>query len=133
MRGLTPIQCATALAGLLVLSAPALATAEPLRSWIEGHWADPRVHRCGEIHIRIEIDEARYRVFQETYGRSVQASGGPVLGVGEGLIRVYNEGMSREQQIRYVAPYAHVLERADGFGGVTFVRCPDPAVPAETG
>lgn len=114
---------------LAILSAAPVAAQEIL-AWIEGDWHDPRMHRCGQVWIRIAVEDggAGYAVYQRTYGREVRAAGGPIRDVDPGGLTVLNEAIGRVQRMRYVSPDAHVLERPNGSGGVTFVRCPgDPA------
>jgi len=114
-------------AGALFLPAPSHAEPpEDFAEWITGDWIDPRVHRCDTVFVRIEMAEGRIRVYTVTFGNPVLATESRVIGLGDGdgKARFWSTLTGREQQIRYVTPDAHVLEREDGVGGVTFVRCP---------
>lgn len=97
-------------------------------NWLEGDWADPRVHRCDQVWVRIEVEGQEVRHLTVTYGQVAPGMTSQVLSFeGGGSARLMNHVLGREQRIRYVSRDAHVLERADGVGGVTFVRCEDPS------
>ncbi|MEM9145245.1 MAG: hypothetical protein AAGC57_03540 [Pseudomonadota bacterium] len=92
---------------------------------LAGDWVDPRVHRCGIVWVRIAVQAGAIQHFTVTYGNAVPGMTGEILEIGEdGAARIYNPTLGFEQRVRFVTPDAHVLERADGVGGVTFVRCP---------
>ncbi|WP_285673035.1 hypothetical protein [Paralimibaculum aggregatum] len=116
------------LAALPLAPAPARA-AEPaaaFAAWIAGDWADPRLHRCGVVWVRIRVEGGRVEHLTVTYGNAVPGASGRILAYeGDGSVRIFNERLGRDQRLRYVTRDAHVLERVDGAGGVTFVRCPE--------
>lgn len=98
--------------------------------WLTGAWIDPKVHSCDSVWIRIEAEADRMEVFTMTFENPVRASTNRILSVTpDGVARVWNEALGREQQIRYVGPNAHVLEKPNRAGGVTFVRCPEGPPP----
>lgn len=111
-----------------VAGPPALADAvgvERFSAWLNGDWVDPRVHRCDQVWVRIAVEEGAVRHYTVTYGQAVPGMRGEILEIGEdGITRIYNAVLGAEQRVRFVTEDAHVLERADGAGGVTFVRCP---------
>lgn len=111
------------------LLAMLIAGQQALTDWVEGHWHDPVVHRCGEVWLRITVKDGRYTLWQMTYGRQVRASGGEILTEGRAGLIVRNEGVGQTQRIRYVSRNAHVVERPDGSGGITYVRCPEGSIP----
>jgi len=115
---------------LAVLLAAAPTRASTFADWISGEWADPKVHVCGEVWIRIEATDDRLTVVTLTFGAEARGGGLQVLDISEdGIARIYNESLGREQQIRWAGPDAHVLETPARAGGVTFVRCHDGPVP----
>lgn len=123
---------AAMLAAALAPAAPAAtedAAPRDFEDWISGDWIDPRVHRCDTVWVRIEAGKGRIRVYTVTFGNEVLATESALLGLGDGdgRARLWSPIKDRAQQIRYVTPDAHVLERTDGVGGVTFVRCPAEA------
>lgn len=109
-----------------LLAGTAAAGPADFEDWITGDWIDPRVHRCDTVWVRIEAGEARIAVYTVTFGTPVLANESRMIGLGDddGRARFWNPLIRAEQQIRYVTEDAHVLERRDGVGGVTFVRCP---------
>ena len=125
-------RAALLLAGALALLAPAVPAATEdaaprnFQDWITGDWIDPRVHRCDTVWVRIEAGEGRIAVYTVTFGNPVLATEGRLVGLGDGdgRARFWSPLKEREQQIRYVTGDVDVLERRDGVGGVTFVRCP---------
>jgi hypothetical protein len=94
-----------------------------LGAWAAGDWADPRVHRCGQVWVRIRIEEGRLVHYTVTFGNAVRGLSSEILAAEDGVARLWNERLGFEQRLRFVTRDAHVLERADGTGGVTFVRC----------
>lgn len=106
---------------------PAAAAPDDFADWISGDWIDPRVHRCDTVWVRIEAGDARIAVYTVTFGNPVLANESRMIGAqdGDGRARFWNPLIEAPQQIRYVTEDAHVLERSDGVGGVTFVRCPE--------
>ncbi|MEL6219135.1 MAG: hypothetical protein AAFR79_11820 [Pseudomonadota bacterium] len=92
---------------------------------VTGDWVDPRVHRCGQVWVRIAVEGGSVQHYTVTYGNAVPGMTGKILEIGEdGDARIYNSTLAAEQRVRFVTPDAHVLERLNGAGGVTFVRCP---------
>ncbi len=119
--------------GLALLVGPSRAEPETdgFEAWIEGEWADPRVHRCGQVHVRIRVDGPLLQFDTITYGNALPGAFGEILRLeDDGSAILLNDLTGREQRVRYVTPDAHVLESLDGSGGVTFVRCEDPGGPA---
>jgi len=120
---------AAVLTALTLWLAPQAANAADARSfaaWITGEWADPKVHTCGEVWIRIEADAGEVVVHTLTFGNPVFASRSTILSITEdGRARIDNHTLTVEQQIRFAGEDAHVLEKPSRAGGVTFVRCPD--------
>ena len=115
-----------ALAAALALTGSAAAEEIPAAfgEWLSGDWGDPKIHNCDQVWVRIIAEGDRFEVYTVTYGNPYHASTGRVLSVGgDGTARVYNEALGREQQIRFVTQDAHVLEKPERAGGVTFVRC----------
>ncbi len=99
-------------------------TRAAFEAWIEGDWMDPRVHRCGRVHVRIRVDGALLQFDTVTFGNAVPGAVAEILEIeADGSAILYNALIGREQRVRYVTADAHVLERPDGSGGVTFVRC----------
>ncbi len=118
-----------AFAALLVVAAPAVPSARAgdpaaFKGWIEGDWIDPRVHRCGIVHVRIRIDDHVLRHTTITYGKASPGMFAEIVALEpDGSARLFNPTLGRNQRVRYVTRNAHVLEGLDGAGGVTFVRC----------
>ena len=92
--------------------------------WLAGDWADPRVHRCGEIFVRIRVEEGQVRHFTVTYGNAVPGMRAEIVEMeGDRAVILENPVLPFHQRLRYVTRNAHVLEKANGAAGVTFVRC----------
>lgn len=105
--------------------APAGPAEDALAAWITGDWMDPRVHRCDQVWVRIRVEGEVLRHYTVTFGNAVPGMAGDILGVEpDGSALLYNPVLGFEQRVRFVTRDAHVLERGNGAGGVTFVRCP---------
>ncbi len=107
-------------------SGGAVAETDEFAGWIEGDWMDPRVHRCDQVWVRIRVEAGELRHFTVTFGNAVPGMAATILEtLPSGGARLRNDLLGFDQRVRYVTPDAHVLEKANGAGGVTFVRCPD--------
>jgi hypothetical protein len=113
-------------------AAPKPVSDTPFRDWISGDWADPRLHRCGTVWIRIEVEGDSYTIYQMTFGNRVRGSGGDIVEITDGVALITSDYRNPSRQIRYVTRDAHVLESRDGTGGVTYVRCERTPHPAAT-
>lgn len=92
--------------------------------WLTGDWMDPRVHRCDTVWVRIRIEAGRLQHYTVTFGNEVPGLSAEILAIENGpSALLYNETLGFEQRLRYVTRDAHVLEKANGAAGVTFVRC----------
>ncbi len=114
------------LVALLLAAGGAGAEPDRFSGWIEGDWIDPRVHRCDQVWVRIRVEEGQLRHFTVTFGNAVPGMAATILEtLPTGGARLRNDRLGFDQRVRYVTPNAHVLEKANGAGGVTFVRCPE--------